>query len=187
MKRKILVLMAFLTLMVGCDILNMIKCKYKVDSLSNPTWAGINFANIKQVSDINPPDLVKVTQAILNKDYNLKFDFNVLAKNTTENSARILGFDYRLLLNETELTFGGSQQEYSIAAGASQVIPIAMNVNVKDFITGTNIQNLVGLTTNLVKYGKGEPSDVKVQFAPIIPLGNKTKKLDYITLNHTFQ
>ena len=187
MKKKIFILATLLTLMIGCELLNMINCKYKVDSLSNPTWAGVNFANIKQLSDINIVDGIKVAQAILNKDYNLKFDFNILAANQTENPAKILGFDYRLLLNETELTNGESPLQYSIAPGQSTTIPIIMSVNIKDFISGENIQNLVNLTTNLMKYGRGEPSDVTVQFAPYIPVGKETRKMPYITLNQTFQ
>jgi len=173
--------------MTGCDYLNMINCKYKVDSLSNPTWAGINFANIKQASDINLADLAKVTQSIINKNFNLKFDFNILAANQTENPAKIIGFDYILLLNNLELTSGNSAQEYSIVPGNSTIIPVTMNVNIKDFVTGESIQNLINLTTNLMKYGRGEPSDVTVRFAPYIPMGKETKKMPYITLDKTFQ
>ena len=187
MKKKIFILAALVFLMAGCEYLNFIKCKYKVDSLSNPTWAGINFSQIKDISDVNAMDLLKVGQAIFNKDYNLQFDFNVLAANQTENAAKILGFDYRLMLDGSELTTGNSNQQYSIAPGAEMSIPIRMNVNIMDFITGSNIENLINLTTNLMNYGKGEPSNVTVQFAPLIPLGSKTKQMPYITLNKTFQ
>ena len=191
MKRKILILVTLVTLMIGCEtvipVLNMILCKYKVDSVSDPTWAGINFAKIKQVSDISLADGLKVTQAILNKDYQLKFNFNMLAANQTENPAQILGFDYRFLLDDTELTTGTSTQQYSISPGNSITIPIAMELNVKDFVSGETIAKLINLTTHIVNYGKGDPSNVKMQIAPYVPFGNETKKMPYITLNHTLQ
>ncbi len=187
MKKRLIILVSLILLMVGCEVLNMINCKYKLDGVSNPTWAGIHFADIKSLNDISATDLLKAATAIAGNDYNLKFDFNVLAANETESPAKILGFDYKFLIDDTEFTRGTSSQQYNVSSGATANIPITMNLDIKEFITGNNIENLINLTSNLVNYGNGEPSNIKMQIAPLIPVGEETVQTPYITLNKTFQ
>lgn len=189
MKKKLLII-PFLLLLAGCEYLNMINCKYKLDNVTNPTWAGINFAGIHNMSDLSIADLANVASAIYNQDYNLKFDLNVLARNETDNPASITGFDYIFLLDEEEFTRGeNSTGKITVSPNGGQTtIPIMMNLNIKDFVTGkSNIENLINLVLNITNYGEGKESNVKVQISPWIPVNNEIQKMPYITLNKSFQ
>lgn len=182
-------MLPILLLFASCEYLNMINCKYKLDNVTNPSWAGIDLANIQNVSDLSITDLANVASAIYNQDFDFKFDLNVLARNETDSPASVMGFDYIFMLDEEEFSRGeNSMEKITISSnGGEAIIPITMNLNIKDFITGNNIQNLLNLVTNITNYSEGKESNVKVQISPWIPLNDEIKKMPYITLNKSFQ
>lgn len=193
MKKRLLFLCMLTLLLTGCqqikETINLVNCKYKVHNASDVTWAGINLSHIHSVNDLSIADLAKATNAILNNDFNLGFNLNVLAVNPTASPASINGFDYILLLDENQLTSGqnASRNIRVEPNGGQEVIPITMNVNVGDFLTNGNIENMINLARNIVNYGDGRESAIKVRFSPWLPLGNSVFKAPYITLNHTLQ
>lgn len=191
--KKLAAILSFMTIFFcGCDeikeTLNMINCKYKINNIGNISWAGINLTNITSLSDLSVSDALAAANAIRENNYNINFDLNVLALNETESNAKIRGFDYKLLLNENEVTNGEHGDEVTVEAnGGSAILPVNMNFDAKDLIEGGTVNDMVNLVLNLVNYGNGESSDVAVKFSPWIPVGNSVQKMPYITLNHTLQ
>lgn len=191
--KKIVMLFAIVTLFFsGCDqlmeTLNMINCKYKIDQLANVSWAGIDLTNIQSFEDLSVSDLAKAGLAISQNDYNVNFDMNILALNETETAAKISGFDYILLLNDSEITNGEYDTELTIEPnGGTGILPISMNIDAQNIVSGGTVEDVVNMVLNMVNYGNGESSDVAVKFSPWIPVGNTIQKMPYITLSHTLQ
>lgn len=192
--KKILFLLLGITMLAGCDrieeTLNLINCKYKLNNIGNITWAGINLSNIHHVNDLSIIDLANAATAIAQRDFNLNFDANVLAVNNTSRPASgIKGFDYALQLDQTQLTSGenNNQDIYVAPNGGEAIIPIGMNVDLEQLLSGDALSSIVNFASNLTRYGNGEPSNVSLKFRPWVELGSTIQKLPYITLNHTLQ
>ncbi|MDR2980428.1 MAG: hypothetical protein LBV02_08345 [Bacteroidales bacterium] len=187
--KKIVALFAFITIFFcGCETLNMINCKYKVQNVANVSWAGINLTGITSVNDLSVSDLAKAALAVTNQDFNVSFDVNVLGMNETENRAKINGFDYVLLLNEAAITSGENSNSVTIDPnGGSATLPINMKLDVANVLSGGTLNDMIDLVKNVTHYGEGNDSDIAVKFSPWIPVGNTIQKMPYITLNHTLQ
>ena len=191
---SIILISCSLLFLGGCGLaqmINLINCKFSLANISDITWAGINLSNIKSVGDLQWSDLQKAVQAIKNKDFKIGCNVNVNAKNETEKPAKLCAFDYDLLLEGSSIAQGSSATRSTIINPKSTTrIPVPLSMDLVGIFKNGDTKNVINLARNLMDYGNGKESNVKVKFTPYINSANGTGKgvkLPTITLNKTFQ
>lgn len=194
-KITLVVLVAASTLFFyGCglaQLVNLINCKFSLANVSNITWAGINLSNIKSVSDLSFADLQKALVAIKNKDFKIGCDVNVNAKNETANPAKLCAYDYDLYLDGSSVAQGSNATKTTIINPQSTtLIAVPLSLDLVSIFKNGDTKNVVNFARNMMDYGNGTESNVKVKFTPYIApasANSKGTKLPAITLNKTFQ
>ncbi|MCQ2284919.1 MAG: hypothetical protein MJZ57_08470 [Bacteroidales bacterium] len=192
--QKITVIIAISCLAIfggGCGlakVINLVNCKFSMANVSDITWAGINLSNIKGVSDLSLANVQKAATAIKNKDFNVSCNVNVNVKNVTQKPAKLFAFDYELFLENALLATGSSKEKtFDITPASTVVVPVPVKVNIVDIVKNGEVGNIINFAKNLMDYGTGEESNIKVKLTPYVGAGNKSTKLAPITLNKTFQ
>ncbi len=190
----VLAVMSSLLFLSGCglaQLINLINCKFNLANITNIKWAGINLSNIKSISDLSFADLQKAAVAIKNKDFKVGCDVNVNAKNETANPAKLCAYDYDLFLDGNSIAQGSSADKTTVINPQSTtLIPVPLMVDLLGIIKSGETKSVVNFAKNLLDYGDGTESNVKVKFTPYIsPASSSSKgtKLPAITLNKTFQ
>lgn len=180
--------------MGGCglaQLINLINCKFSLANISDITWAGINISNIRSVSDLQWSDLQKAYQAIKNKDFRIGCNVNVNAKNETTQPAKLCAYDYDLFLEGSSIAQGSSTTQTTlINPQSTALIHVPLSMDLYNIFKNGDAKNVINLARNLMDYGNGTESNVKVKFTPYINSANGTgkgAKLPTITLNKTFQ
>ena len=191
---SIILISATLLFLGGCglaQLINLINCKFSLANISDISWAGINMSNIKNVSDLQWSDLQKAIQAIKNKDFRIGCNVNVNAKNETEKPAKLCAYDYDLFLEGSSIAQGSSTTSTTVInPHSTTLIHVPLSMDLVSIFKNGDTKNVINLARNLMDYGNGKESNVKVKFTPYINTPNGTgkgAKLPTITLNKTFQ
>lgn len=191
---SIILISCSLLFLGGCglaQLINLINCKFNLANVSDITWAGINLSNIKNISDLQWSDLQKALQAVKNKDFRIGCNVNVNAKNETEKPAKLCAYDYDLLLEGSSIAQGSSASRTTIINPKSTtLIQVPLSMDLVSIFRNGDAKNVINLARNLMDYGNGTESNVKVKFTPYINTPNGTgkgAKMPTITLNKTFQ
>ena len=191
---SIILISTTLLFLGGCglaQLINLINCKFNLANISDITWAGINLSNIRSVSDLQWSDLQKAYQAVRNKDFRIGCNVNVNAKNETSMPAKLCAFDYDLLLEGSSIAQGSSTSRSTIINPQTTTrIPVPLSMDLVSIFKNGDAKNVINLARNLMDYGNGQESNVKVKFTPYINTADGTgkgAKLPTITLNKTFQ
>ena len=195
--KKLTIILAVTVTMLfmgGCglaQLINLINCKFSLANISDITWAGINISNIRNVSDLQWSDLQKAYQAIKNKDFRIGCNVNVNAKNETTQPAKLCAYDYDLFLEGSSIAQGSSTTQTTlINPQSTALIHVPLSMDLYNIFKNGDAKNVINLARNLMDYGNGTESNVKVKFTPYINSANGTgkgAKLPTITLNKTFQ
>lgn len=191
---SIILISCSLLFLGGCglaQLINLINCKFSLANVSDITWAGINLSNIKNISDLQWSDLQKALQAVKNKDFRIGCNVNVNAKNETEKPAKLCAYDYDLLLEGSSIAQGSSASRTTIInPKTTTLIQVPLSMDLVSIFRNGDAKNVINLARNLMDYGNGTESNVKVKFTPYINTPNGTgkgAKMPTITLNKTFQ
>lgn len=191
---SIILISCSLLFLGGCglaQLINLINCKFNLANVSDITWAGINLSNIKNISDLQWSDLQKALQAVKNKDFRIGCNVNVNAKNETEKPAKLCAYDYDLLLEGSSIAQGSSASRTTIInPKTTTLIQVPLSMDLVSIFRNGDAKNVINLARNLMDYGNGTESNVKVKFTPYINTPNGTgkgAKMPTITLNKTFQ
>ncbi len=193
-KITIVIAVACTVLFAGCSTLmqvaNLINCKFSMANVSDITWAGINLSNINSVSDLSVSMLSKAAKAIKNRDFAVSANVNVNVQNPSQRPAKVFAFDYELLLENSPLASGSSNQSvYTINPQSTTKVPVPVKADLVSIVKNGQVGDIINFTRNLMDYGNGKESNVKVKLTPYVGSGsdNKSTKLPTITLNKTFQ
>lgn len=191
-KTLIVVTIVCLTFLAGCSSLiqvaNLINCKFSMANVSDITWADINLSNIRSVSDLSFSMLQKAATAIKNKDFGVSANVNVNVKNESQKPAKIFAFDYELLLENSPLASGSNKNfSYAINPQTTTVVPVPVKADLVKIIKNGQVGDVVNFARNLMDYGNGQESNVKIKLTPYAGTNGKSTKLPTLTLNKTFQ
>ena len=196
LKRTLTVILISCTLLFlgGCglaQLINLINCKFSLANISDISWAGINLSNIRNISDLQWSDLQKAVQAIKNKDFRIGCNVNVNAKNETDKPAKLCAYDYDLFLEGSSIAQGSSATRTTIInPHTTTLVHVPLSMDLVSIFKNGDAKNVINLARNLMDYGTGKESNVKVKFTPYINSPNGTgkgAKMPTITLNKTFQ
>ncbi|MBB6274908.1 hypothetical protein HDF26_005394 [Pedobacter cryoconitis] len=147
MKKILLVFLTVITVM-GCGVnkqAQQIKalenCKYKIVSAENLSVAGADVKKIISGQDLNLASLPALAFGLLRRDVPFRARLNMEISNPSGILAAINQFEYKILINKQELANGFVNQQVSIPAGQSVVVPVDLNVNVYQFISNEKVMS----------------------------------------------
>ncbi|WP_316832895.1 hypothetical protein [Pedobacter aquatilis] len=159
-------------------------CTYKVKNVNQITLAGADLAKLINQQDFNLASLPGVALGLLRKDIPLRANLNLEITNPSGNLAAINQFEYKILVNNTDLAEGLVNQAVSIPQGQTVTVPVQMGSNIYSLISNGNVLN------DVIKAAqKGSKSDEKlglltIKIKPTIMIGNTPVKYPgYITIN----
>jgi len=185
-------LLCFLTISIfGCGInkqAQQIKaledCTYKIKNVNQITLAGSDLGRLINQQDFNLASLPGVALGLLRKDIPLRANLNLEITNPSGNLAAINQFEYKILVNNTDLAEGIVNQAVSIPQGQTVTVPVQMSSNIYGLISNGNVLN------DIIKAAqKGAKSDDKlglltIKIKPTIMIGNTPVRYPgYITIN----
>ncbi|PWS31542.1 hypothetical protein [Pedobacter paludis] len=190
MKQKLL-LCLFTISIFGCGInrqAQQIKaledCTYKITSVQQVLIAGTDVKRLIDQQNFNIGSLPGVALGLLRKDIPLRANLNLEITNPSENLAAINQFEYKILVNNTDLAEGIINQNVSIAQGQTVTVPVQLNSNIYSLISSGTVLN------DIIKAAqKGSSKDEKlglltIKIKPTFMIGNTPFKYPgYITIN----
>lgn len=190
MKKSILLM--FLTIgFFSCDVskqaqlLTALKnCQYRVSSISNAKVAGTNISGLLGQSDLNVASLPGLAMGFLSKNIPLNATLNLEITNPTATEAAISQFDYKILVNNTDLAEGTVNQSAVIAQGQKTIVPVSIRTNVYSLLTNQDI------LSDIMKAAKKNPKNneslglLTLKIRPTFMIGNTPFKYPgYITIS----
>ncbi len=159
-------------------------CTYKITSLQQVSIAGTDVKRLIEQQDFNIGNLPGVALGLLRKDIPLKANLNLEISNPSANVAAINQFEYKVLVNNSELLEGFVNQPVRVLQGQTVQVPVQLNTNIYGLINNTSLIN------DIIKAAqKGSNKDEKlglltIKIRPTFLLGNTPVKYPgYITIN----
>jgi hypothetical protein len=135
------------------------------------TLAGVPIQSMRSYRDLGAVNLTRVAAAIARRELPVETELLVTATNPAGNvAARLVRLDWTLFLDDQETVSGNLDQEFVLAPGASQDIPVRVSLDLLDFFD-RQLEQVVYLALALA--GRGEPQRVRLEATPSIetPIG----------------
>lgn len=166
------VLVLPLFLLSGCQTLQEIaqlrNVNFHIDRLADVQLAGVEMERIRNYNDLGAMDVLRLGQAVLNKELPLSFTLHLTAENPPDNrvNARLTQLDWTLLLEDRETISGNFGQTVVLEPGQPTDIPFTINLNLVEFFD-KNAKDLFDLASSLAGQG-GAAKNVKLQALPTV-------------------
>jgi hypothetical protein len=162
-------------------------CKYRVVSATNIAVAGTDVKRLMNNQELNLASLPALAFGLLRRDVPLRATLNLEISNPSGNQASINQFEYKVLINKQELVNGFVDQQVSIAPGQTVVVPVAVNVNVYQFISNKEVMAEI---TDFLRGTNGGPERkglVTLKIKPSIMVGGVLVKYPgFISIDKEF-
>lgn len=178
MKKILLVCFAALTIL-GCGINKQAqqikaleKCKYRIISAERLSVAGADVKKVISGQDLNLGSLPGLAFGLLRKDVPFHATLNMEIANPSGALAAINQFEYKVLINKQELATGFVNQQVSVAAGQSVIVPVDVNVNVYQFISNAKVMSEISDFFRGGGVGAERKGLVTLKIRPSIMVGN---------------
>lgn len=152
----------------SCATLNALaglnKLQFKLGEAGRFNLAGIDLSSKRSASDISVMDGVNLLNAFRTGKFPLTFTLNVDAKNPNQptgnsalNSMQLTQLPWRLFIDNHETISGGIGAPVSVpAGGTTQVIPLQVTVDLKQFFGNQGYNDLLNLAFALAGQGSAK-------------------------------
>jgi hypothetical protein len=115
MKNKVLIsLFVSLFWLTSCDVLEQAsdvvqfaQCDFSIDRVSMDEAGGVSLSKIHKLADINPLDIISLTQQVRSGNLPVTMDVSIKATNNQSLKAGISGLDWELYMKDTK--YGGGK------------------------------------------------------------------------------
>ncbi len=178
MKKSIQILTVIVlssVLMIGCDVLQQMatfsKCEFKMNSLTDTRLAGVDVHSKSSFKSLSFMDAASLTKTLLNGTLPLTFNLNIEVKNPNSTTAAMQKMEWKVSIDDVEMTTGVLDKQVSIEPNASQIIPLAVAIDLKKVLTGKSKNALLNFGFNLAGAGNS-PTRVKLAIKPTVSIGS---------------
>ena len=158
-------------------------CTYRLTKLQQVSLAGTDVQKLLNQQELSLSSLPGIALGLLRKDIPLRANLNLEITNPTAQLAAINQFEYKILVNNTELTEGIVNQNVSVGQGQTVNVPVQMSTNIYGLLAGGNLLN------DVMKATKSGTSNDKIgvltlKIKPSLMIGGTLVKYPgYITIN----
>ncbi len=191
MKEKLLLLLVTISIF-GCGVnrqAQQIKalenCTYKITGVQQVSIAGTDVKKLMDQQSFSLTSLPGVALGLLRKDIPLRANLNLEITNPSSSLAAINQFEYKILVNNTDLAGGTVNQNVSIAQGQTVTVPVQLVSNIYGLISNGNVFNDIIKAAQRGASAKDEKLGLlTIKIKPTFMLGNTPVKYPgYITIN----
>ena len=173
----VLIFTLLVPLLTGCQSLREIgslrQVAFSLDRVDDERLAGIDIRNVRSYNDLTASDLLWVGSALSRNELPLSFTLHVGANNPAENerTARMVAFDWTLLLDDRETVSGSFAETVRLPAGEVVDIPLDIELDLLNFFERSS-RDLVELALAIGGV-EGVSSKVQLRARPSIdtPIG----------------
>jgi len=196
MKRisKILIVVLFLGTFTACEqlaqianqaaqIVNLKNCNFDVNGISGVNMLGIDLSKGMSQSNLNATQLIKVTNAILNRSLPVSFNVDLDVDNPNSLAASLGKMDYIIALNNQEVISSTFTKGFSIPANSKGSISIPITTDLFKLFSGETGDAILNLAFKLAG-ASSDPVNLGVKVKPYIKVNNQSLAYpDYISIN----
>ncbi|MCX2574673.1 Rossmann-fold NAD(P)-binding domain-containing protein [Pedobacter sandarakinus] len=191
MKNSIIICL-FTFVITGCGInrqAQQIKaledCTYKISGVKQVSIAGTDVKELMEQQTFSLASLPGVALGLLRKDIPLRANLNLEITNPSSNLAAINQFEYKILVNNTDLAEGIINQNVSISQGQTVTVPVQLTSNIYGLVSNGNVFNDIVKAAQKGSSSKDEKLGLlTIKIKPTFMLGNTPVKYPgYITIN----
>ena len=177
--KKVILILFVVSIITSCGIVrqsNEIKalsrCEFRIFSVEDVNLAGIRMDDHTTMNDFGFTDFTKLTTAMASGDLPLKFDVNLQIKNPNQAKAALNELEWILLIDDEEITRGDLRKRVEINAESTKKVPVKINLNLLEVLTGGSANALINFAMNL--NGQSEKaSKVTLKAKPTIYIAGK--------------
>jgi len=164
------------------------ECEFRTTTVDNFRLAGVNVLGIKDLSELTLLDAGNVTASLLQGRLPLTFTLNVEVMNPNEKKAAINTMDWILLIDDSEITSGTTNQRIEVPPnGGITNMPLHFDLELTDIFQKETGNALINLALGLVNKNK-EPSRIAIRVKPSFMIaGGEVKYPGYITVSKKFK
>lgn len=193
------VALLWVSVFAGCAefsrVMNMQNCNYSYKSVDNLTVSGINVSDgISATEKIKAAALVAqlagsatssdslsslgqimsaVSGGTSKSNVPLSMTVNVKVQNPSAAEAGFSGMGYKLNVDNIDITEGMLDKSFSVAAGATETLPIPISCDLSTLLTGKTKDATVNLVKNILGVGT-EASKVTANLKPVFNIGGSS-------------
>jgi hypothetical protein len=193
MKKVYFTIIALISLS-ACMVADQVKelkalrdCKFSISSIEEIDVAGVDMQKIIQSGEINILSMPSLALGFLERNVPLTARFVVEITNPTVNKAAINQFDYKLLINQQEVVEGTIDQQISIPANETNLVPLEFSFDIYKFLADDSIRNNIQSFIMTSKNQKRKEAQLTIRIKPSVLIGNQLIKYPgFIDVEKTF-
>ncbi|MCL2650239.1 MAG: hypothetical protein FWD60_04325 [Candidatus Azobacteroides sp.] len=172
--KKIIALCSLALVMFSCDVAqslvgaySLTQCKYDFNSISNLSLGGINLSSNNLVNSA-----LALTTLFTKSTLPLDFTLNLDVKNPGTQVALLNGLQYVLQIDGIEMSSGALDSKLQVASGATGVLPLNLNFDLKKAMSGQSADAIKNLALNFVGMGS-QATNVTFKLKPSMTIGGQ--------------
>ena len=185
--KKIIALFSISLIMFSCDVAQSVagaysltQCKFDFNSISAISLGGVKMDSNNLVSSA-----LAVTTLFTKNTLPLQFTLNLDVKNPGTQTALLNGMQYILQIDGIEMTTGGMDTRLQVAPGQTGLLPVQLNFDLKQAMSGQSADAIKNLALNFVGIGS-EPTNVTFKLKPAISIGGQQLQSPFIPVSFAF-
>lgn len=152
---------------------NLLNCEYSLRNVSNVSVAGVNVKNVAK-GNISATDVVMLASAITSKQVPLALNVNIDVKNPTDRSALLTMMDWALDVASNEFATGATNQNYTINAKNTTMVPLGVSTDLYKLFSGTGVEALKTFASSFRQ--DGTSSQLGLRIRPSVSVAGQTIK-----------
>lgn len=175
--KSILFILTVMLTLSGCDVAkqvsgayNLTQCKYDFNSISGLQLGGTDLSR-----NLSATQILQLTTLLTGQPSSvpLNFTLNVDVTNPNATTAMLNGLQYILSIDNVQFTSGSINEAFSVDAGAKQVLPLAIGLDLATLLSGDTKDAVVNIVKNLAGINN-QQSQVNLQIKPTFKIGNQS-------------
>ena len=167
----------------AAQIVNLKNCNFDVSGIDQINMLGMNLSKGMDKSNLNATQLLKVTNALLNKKLPVSFNVNLDVDNPNSIAATLGKMDYIISLNDKEVISSTFNNGFSIPANSTGKVSIPISTDLFQLFSSETADAVLNLAFKLAG-AQSNPVNLGVKVKPYIKINNQSLAYpDYITIN----
>ncbi len=192
MKRKSILVLLMLLGLGSCGILEeaaqvqrLSLCTFDVNGVDQVKLAGIPLRDGMSYNDLNAIQLMSLTSAVMRRDLPLDFTLMVKVDNPNDKPAAMSRMDYTIFVDGLEIISGAFNERYDVPAGGSAIVPMRLQLELFQAMSGETGDALVNLAFKLTG-DESRPSELMFRVKPYINVGGRQLAYPgYLNVKHS--
>ena len=162
------------------------KCLFRLRDVQEVRLAGVDVQDVQSMNDLSFTQAGQISMAALSGKMPLDFTLNVEVQNPNAQNASMNQMYWELFIDDINITNGKVSQRVSIPPGGTAIMPVGVQVDLFEVLSGESANAVTNFGMNLTGSG-GTPSRIKLKIKPTIYIGTTQMKYPgFFTIEEDF-